>query len=303
MEMRVRSSVLSLAAVLVLAGASFADPGETGLTFLKLGHGARAIGMGGAFTSVADDASATYWNPAGCVGNYGREVLFNQVTWFQDVRIENLSVVSAGEREGFGLSFTALHTGDIDLRDVEGNPGGYFSFFDFALQASYARALSDRVRAGVSAKGLYEKIDEETAKGFAVDLGLLADLPVPGLRAGVCLQHLGAKMKFVEESFDLPLTVRGGLAYTRRIGVLSDDAVVAFEVQKPKADDLKTHMGIEVGILEKLALRLGYSTGYDNQNVSVGVGIPVERFRLDYAFVPFYSDLGDTHRLSLAIKI
>ena len=33
--------------------------------FLKLGVGARALGMGGAFAGLADDASAAYWNPAG----------------------------------------------------------------------------------------------------------------------------------------------------------------------------------------------------------------------------------------------
>src|SRR5690349_17928904 len=33
--------------------------------FLKLGAGARAAGMADAFTSVADDVTAAYWNPAG----------------------------------------------------------------------------------------------------------------------------------------------------------------------------------------------------------------------------------------------
>ena len=32
---------------------------------LGMGIGARAIGLGGAFVSIADDASATFWNPAG----------------------------------------------------------------------------------------------------------------------------------------------------------------------------------------------------------------------------------------------
>jgi hypothetical protein len=32
---------------------------------LGMGIGARAIGLGGAFVSIADDASSVYWNPAG----------------------------------------------------------------------------------------------------------------------------------------------------------------------------------------------------------------------------------------------
>ncbi len=301
--MRTKVTLLVMGIVLAAALSASADPGQTGLTFLKLGPGARAVGMGGAFTSVADDASATYWNPAGLVGDRGTEVLLSQITWFQDVRMENIAVVKSRATEGYGLSFTALHAGDLDLRDIDGNDLGHFSFFDFALQASYARKLGDRVTGGVSAKALYEKIDEETATGFAVDLGMVVDLPLPGLRLGACVQHLGSQMKFIEESFDLPLTIRGGLAYQREIGFLSDDAVVAFELQKPREDDIKTHLGVEVGMSGKLALRFGYQSGYDNQNVSVGVGIPVERFRLDYAYVPFYSDLGDTHRLSFAIGL
>jgi hypothetical protein len=304
MTMRMRATAAgAVVLALLTAPCAWADPGQTGLTFLKLGLGARAAGMGEAFSSVADDASATYWNPAGCVGTYGSEVLLNQVTWFQDVRMENVAIVRSMPEQGYGLSFTSLHAGDMDLRDIDGNDLGSFSFFDFAIQATYARRLTTGVAGGVSAKALYEKIDEETAQGFAVDLGLTADLPLPGLRLGACVQHLGSKMKYVEDSFDLPLTFRGGLAYRRMIPLLSDEAVVAFELQKPREDDLKTHLGIEVGVAEKLALRFGYRSGYDNQNVSVGVGIPVERFRLDYAFVPFYSDLGDTHRLSLAVKI
>ncbi len=301
--MKMRVTLLVFALLLAAPTAGWTEAGQTGLTFLKLGHGARAVGMGGAFCSVADDASTTYWNPAGCVGDYGAEVLLNQVTWFQDVRMENIAVVRSRTDQGYGLSLTALHAGDLDLRDIEGNPLGHFSFFDFALQASYGRKLAEWLTAGVSAKALYEKIDEETATGFAVDLGTMIDLPLPGLRMGACVQHLGSKMKFIEESFDLPLTLRGGLAYGREVSFLSDEMVVAFEVQKPREDDVKTHLGIEVGVVERLALRFGYRSGYDNQNVSVGVGIPVEKFRLDYAFVPFYSDLGDTHRLSFAIQI
>ena len=52
-------------AALLLATPAFATKyaGE----FLKAPVGPRAIGMGGAFTAVADDATAPYWNPAGLV--------------------------------------------------------------------------------------------------------------------------------------------------------------------------------------------------------------------------------------------
>ena len=47
-----------------LASAAAAQPGSAGLTFLKFGVGARALGMGDAYSAIADDPSATYYNPA-----------------------------------------------------------------------------------------------------------------------------------------------------------------------------------------------------------------------------------------------
>ena len=39
--------------------------GTTAAKFLHMNVGSRAVGMGGAFTSIANDATAMYWNPAG----------------------------------------------------------------------------------------------------------------------------------------------------------------------------------------------------------------------------------------------
>ncbi len=60
------------------------DKGTTGATFLKLGAGARAIGMGSAFTGLSDDASAIYWNPAGLGFTKRWELSFNYQKHFAD---------------------------------------------------------------------------------------------------------------------------------------------------------------------------------------------------------------------------
>ena len=45
--------------------ADVSKKGTTAATFLSIPQGARAMGMGGAYVSVANDPSAMYWNPAG----------------------------------------------------------------------------------------------------------------------------------------------------------------------------------------------------------------------------------------------
>jgi long-chain fatty acid transport protein len=48
--------------------------GTSGAQFLRIGAGARAPGMGGAFSPIADDATAIYWNPGGLSQLSKREV-------------------------------------------------------------------------------------------------------------------------------------------------------------------------------------------------------------------------------------
>ncbi|MBI5196385.1 MAG: outer membrane protein transport protein [Nitrospirae bacterium] len=59
--------VVLLAALCLSVSYADADQIEMSSTLNPVGSGARAIGMGGAFIGVADDATAASWNPAGLV--------------------------------------------------------------------------------------------------------------------------------------------------------------------------------------------------------------------------------------------
>ena len=65
--MRARATAV-LVCLLAILAASPASATKYAAEFLKIQVGARALGMGGAFTAVADDASAPWWNPAGKIG-------------------------------------------------------------------------------------------------------------------------------------------------------------------------------------------------------------------------------------------
>ena len=59
-------SVVVLAAV---APDVRADISNTAVLFLRIAPGSRPAGMGEAYVAIADDATATHWNPAG-LGSY-----------------------------------------------------------------------------------------------------------------------------------------------------------------------------------------------------------------------------------------
>ncbi len=302
-----KRSILVLLSIvcLLMPTLAAAEDGTAGLAFLKLGVGARGIAMGDAYTAVDGDASSIYWNPAGIIDVENIDVLLMHSEWFEGIRYEYAGGVRSYGDQAFGIGVVGLYMDDLERRDgPTAEPIGHFGVFDFAITGSYARKLTDSFDVGGSVKYLHEKIDDETAKGVAVDLGGRYRIPgFDGLTAGIALVNLGPQMKFIEETFDLPVMYKVGAALDVPVEALRGDVVVTTDAVMPADGDMKVHFGMEYEYAEMIALRFGYRSGWDNHNVSVGLGVKVRNFRLDYAVVPYYSDLGDTHRLSLGFAL
>ena len=84
---------LSLLCVIPSVLTASNDVGGQAGTFLRYGVGGRALGMGGAFVAVADDASGIYWNPAGLVGAKRIELSSMYTNLYYDSRFAFLGVV------------------------------------------------------------------------------------------------------------------------------------------------------------------------------------------------------------------
>ena len=130
------ASLLALAA----AGPSAAADKYAG-EFLRVGAGARALGMGGAFLAVADDATAGYWNPAGLAWLPSKSVLYmHSEEQRSQVQYDFIGLAlpqggEAGRRSALGVSLVRLGVDDIpvtptaeelrpgiDYEDGDGNP-------------------------------------------------------------------------------------------------------------------------------------------------------------------------------------
>jgi len=61
--------------------------------------------------------------------------------------------------------------------------------------------------------------------------------------------------------------------------------------------------GLELLLKQRLALRAGYQTGWDEKGVHAGLGLAFSRYAIDYAFVPFGADLGTSHRFSISLNL
>ncbi|NIV13319.1 MAG: PorV/PorQ family protein, partial [Aliifodinibius sp.] len=150
--------------------------GTTAAPFLEIGVGARALGMGGAFVSTANDASALYWNPAGLGRLQQLEVMFVHTEWIADITFDYVgAVLPLGRYGALGASITTLNMGEMQVRTIlqpEGT-GELFDAKDMALGISYGLNLTDRFSIGFNSKYIYQKIWKETAQGFAIDIGTL----------------------------------------------------------------------------------------------------------------------------------
>jgi len=301
-------NILIIAALILMIGSPAAelwaaDPGTSGFLFLRLGNGARASGMGEAFTAVADDATSLYWNPAGLASVEGVELNVTHSEWLMDIRFEQVSVVNEMFGGAAGVSFTGVYYGSMDRYGDYPSlvSDGTFAPYDLSVSAGYGRDVLPNLAAGVSAKFIYEKIDFESASGWAVDAGLIHRSMIKGLTLAASMLNLGPQASFVSEKFYPPFQLRGGAAYRYASEWLHGGIILAADAVFPNDGDAKLHGGLEYRYRELVSVRGGYKTGYYTQGPTLGLGVTYGSLRFDYAFMPMDFELGDSHRFSLIV--
>ena len=288
--------------VLLLLPAALYAGSDSGLAALKIGISARAAAMGEAFTASADDASGIFWNPAGTAWVTKRQAHFTYNQWIQDISHNAAGIVLPSSLGAFGIGIMLNSVEDFERRVIASEePLGTFSTQDFSMSMSYARKFGNNLSAGIRAAFLYEKIYVESASGYAVDLGVRYQVMPDRLFAAASLQNLGSMSEMVVETVELPVIMRAGLLY-RMLSVLGSQnlALAADFVQYD--GDSHIHAGIEYDPYSIITLRAGYQTGYDEKSFSAGFGLDFGFIVLDYAYVPFESDLGNAQRFSLAAR-
>ncbi|MDH7515997.1 MAG: PorV/PorQ family protein [Bacteroidota bacterium] len=233
--------------------------GTDGAEQLLIPVGARGVALGSAYSAGITGVNAIYYNPAGLSASAARaEAMFSQMRYIGDI---DVSYVAVGANfSGFGhiaFSLKSLSFGTIKLTD-ERNPDGTEATYTpnfVTVGLTYSRALTDRIRAGVTANLVSESIDRASATGVAFDVGVQYNglAGVRGLQLGVTLRHLGGNMtydgpglyrradelemkrdaqllKIDAAGFGMPTSLEMGLAYTTALEELHSLTVAgAFE--------------------------------------------------------------------------
>jgi hypothetical protein len=252
------------------ASAYFEKGGVTGI-------GARALGMGGAFCTIADDTNAIYYNPAGLVQLFQPEV------------------------SGMGA---AIFNGKIILSNLAYVQATYVASFAAPLSVDKTISVGFNIKFFMADSSV---LPETKTNGLGVDMAFLYHIPLvfrygKQINIGLMAEDLDTKLseKIGAES-KIPTRIRGGISYE-----FTDDLVAAFEMDSFNDTSTTTskrtvpHLGIEGWFFEN---RLGLRTGYSGFQTLAGVFTAGISYRsrlwgIDYAYIGHPDNLGSSHRIS-----
>jgi len=301
--------------------------GISAFQFLKLGVGARAIGLGETFVAIANDASALYWNPAGLVQFSDNQVLVGHTEYVLDIKHEFLgAAIHVTPSDAVGFAITALRTQDQEIT-TETQPfgtGQFYSYGDFAAAVSYSRKMTDQFSFGVTVRYIEETLDVLKMRGTVVDLGTYYWTGIGTSRFAVVVTNFGPDVAPTGQvtvfggdqvnsfqSFSPPTQFKIGFALDP-VQSADQRVTASIELQHPNDNAENLHMGVEYSWNNWLSLRAGVRRtigeplfGRDNTTASdftLGIGInaptALTDLKFDYAYAHF-NDLGSVHRISL----
>lgn len=300
----------------------FEKVGTTSFQFLKVWPGARATALSGAFTTLANNSEAVFWNPAGLARVNNFDFSFGYVDWFLDINHFSFSAAyNMGDYGTIGFLGMIADVGDIEVTRVDmlGFQGGVYNPgltgeiinpSSLVLGISYAKNVTDKFAFGLTVKYVHEDLVYEKASALVFDGGLTFNTGFKSIVLGAAVRHFGQEVKFIDKSYPLPQTFNIGISsylispndpLITSLG--NQSLLISYDMIQPRDYDQMHSVGMEYGFDDLIYLRGGYTFNSDQQGISAGVGFKYQNYRVDYS----YNDQGDyldsVHRVTVGLEI
>ncbi len=293
---------------------------QAAVLLLLIEPGARQAAMGEAFSAIADDATAGYYNPAGLAfqDRNRKNIQFMHQNWLptlaDDLYYEFLGYSQYAEGWGnFAFNVVYFNLGE-QARTTAYSPDvvGYFTSFEVVASGSYGATMTDDLSLGITLKAIYSKLSDkgqgaEEGSGigtsFALDFGTMYHTPIKGLTLSAVMHNMGPKISYIDvsQADPLPLNMIFGAAYVpvesefnkltfvldiykplvRRKGSPVEALIKGWYDEDDEFKQIDFKIGTEYVYNNFLALRAGYSYDDDGDLKSPTFGVGVIWDRLN----------------------
>ncbi|RKY97449.1 MAG: hypothetical protein DRQ10_08570 [Candidatus Hydrothermota bacterium] len=299
-----------IALLLVLTAPLLAQSENAGTAFVspfEIPVSARQVGMGEASVALPDVSSALY-NPAALAVLTKPYFTASHNKWYLDSYQSYVSYERPTAIGTFGVGVIYFNEGTIDVIEHGAPIPQKKPVYDLGLLVGYGGRFHRYVALGANAKLMHFNYADYTSSAIAVDFGVLVPDIIVANRAllsfGFAVQNIGTRRKFINRSFEQPLTIKGGFSLSvPNVGPF--DFNLAVDIDQKRDEGMVYHGGGEVWIADALGIRAGYNgaADIDEAKYTYGVSLRIRELRLDYAYVDYGDLFSPAHRLSASIEL
>ena len=248
----------------------------TSYGFLKLTGNARSAGMGDAYSSVGNDLSAVFYNPAGATQIERYALTASYLKWIVGSSMGTFAIGAKTNVATFAVNFAYFTTDEFE-ETTSSQPGGtgrMATAGDMAVGLTIAKQVTDKLSVGGNLRWVQEDLDLQSYSSYDIDFGTLFYTGFHSTRLGMSMRNLGGDQDVIGQKARFPMVFNlSGAAEV--YGNLGDPLSLTIAVEQMFFTDSinRYHFGAEAWVQNMLALRGGYKIGYDSESWTVGAGL------------------------------
>lgn len=274
--------------------------GNTGMSFLKIGFGARHLALSDFGIVGSNEITSYNYNPALISKFENSQIIFTHNQWMQDLSSNMFGASFELFSLPFALTVNSTSIKDIEVRTMPGEVQSTFNANYMYIGLTTGFRVYENLAAGLTFRYVYENLFSDESSGILFDFGLHYLDIIKNLDLGFSLRNLGSVDVLRNEETQLPTDLRIGASYKISAKSIKTNFTLLGGYQKyTPVDASHIHLGGEAFYDEVVAVRLGYMTGYESKGLTTGLGLHWKGINFDYAYTPFDYNLGNSHTISL----
>jgi hypothetical protein len=305
--------------------------------FLEQGVGVRAAALGQAYSATAEDLSALYYNPAGISLINSKEVYLQYTDLYTGLAYQHFIGYNHPLFAGWSIGAGWMRVGVDGIQKTEIDPQrlqdlitdniplydyitGDFSNYNDVYYLSVAKnnaflvdigwqyfEMPVEIPIGIAFKYINQSLDEYAGSGLGFDFGGMLRFRLSDFTGLAWMGNfsysftvkdfLGTGITWNTDSKttdEIPFHVFHGVKISQPIEALSSEIILLL------MHDTKYGGTNNWGFEYSYDRLLSFRAGYRNDEVSLGAGVRLWMFNLDYAYLPH--DLGNSHRVALQVR-